>query len=352
MKKKYFIYLFVAWATISLISGAIYLTNYLVDPLWYYDGNRFNSYNFVYNSRYSKTNVFLKGPKTYDCIILGSSTATTLNPKLIKGYNCYNYAIGAGNLREFISILRFAKHFSSDIRLVVVGLDGFNLVDQHLDDQSPGYMRTLGPPPGSSTSYLSLNVFFFSLRSIMKSTHLVYYYGRDFDTALLLPWLGQYKPDKNNRLEFRQRYDHALGRITTRNLLYLEQLRALVPHAKFIGYVPPIHVDYFELLDEEFGLNGYIESMHQAAEYFDALYDFTLPSKVTADSSITVDGMHYSREINKKIADVINGRRMDFGIDLRKIPRDKYFRSFLRAAEAYLNEDSVRSKARFARESR
>lgn len=57
---------------------SVWIFNYIIDPLWYDEGNRITGKNFAFNERVSKTNLFLQDKEQYDCLILGNSRVTLL----------------------------------------------------------------------------------------------------------------------------------------------------------------------------------------------------------------------------------------------------------------------------------
>ena len=64
----------------------IFILNYLIDPLWYFNGNKISKTNYVYNERLSKFNNFYynKDHNKIDCLIFGSSISTTIDEKNLK----------------------------------------------------------------------------------------------------------------------------------------------------------------------------------------------------------------------------------------------------------------------------
>jgi hypothetical protein len=339
----YLRYLVALGLTIVSLGGAILAINCVVDPLWFFQGNRLAGYNFHYNERYSKINVFLKDPKRYDCIILGSSTGTLMNPKKIAGYTCVNISFSKGNLKEYVDFLRFVNHFTDKLQLVIVALDGYHLIEQPFDKEeaAPAFIRNLGPLPSPIRTYVGLGPFVASVKTILNYTDSGRYYDHEF-TAYLLDSAGPYKPKEEGfDRNFRQRFNHAIGHFDTRNLAAIAEMKAIAKDAKFIAYVPPIAAHYIAYLRVENKLDNYLDALYGAAPLFDSLYDFTMPSAVTTNVDNTNDGMHFSRQVNDDIAARIVGGHSDFGIKLQDIGFASYRRMFVDATDTFLTEAGI-----------
>lgn len=336
--RAYTRYLAVIALTISVLTGSVLAVNFVVDPLWFDKGNRLASHNHHYNERYSKLNVFLQDPKKYDCIILGSSTATLLNGGKIDGYTCHNMSFSRAHLQEYTDYLRFMKQYADDIKLVVVGFDGYILIEKEAeeDHRTPPFLKNNAPLPSAFRAYLGLGPFTASVKNLLNYTVSSRYYDKEFN-ARILPTAGRYRPeDEGFDANFRQRFGHALGRFDTDKLRYVQELRSVAPNAKFVAYVPPIAAQYISFLKLENKLDGYVDAMHRSAAEFDAYYDFTVPSAVTENPENTNDGMHYTRAINDQIAATISDGDPRFGIDVKRTSLQDYRGKVYEATEAFV----------------
>ncbi len=56
-------YIVIVALTVAVLTGGVLAINFVVDPLWFYQGNRLAEYNHHYNERYSKLKVYLQDPK-------------------------------------------------------------------------------------------------------------------------------------------------------------------------------------------------------------------------------------------------------------------------------------------------
>jgi hypothetical protein len=336
-------YLVIVALTIAVLTGGVLAVNFIVDPLWFYQGNRLADYNHHFNERYSKLNVFLQDPEKYDCLILGSSTATLLNGKKIDGYTCHNVSFSRARLKEYTDYLRFMKQYMNGVKLVVVGFDGYLLVDKgsEEDQRTPAFLKNNGPLPSAFRAYIGLGPFTASIKNLLNYTVSGRYYDKSF-SARLNPSAGRYRPeDEGFDANFQQRFSHALGKFDTDKLRHIRELRALAPDAKFVAYVPPIAAQYIAYLKLEKKLNGYLEAMYRSAEEFDAFYDFTVPSDFTKNPSNTNDGMHYTREINDEIAATIVDGNARFGIDVKNAALADYRRKMVEATNAFIAEGHI-----------
>lgn len=336
-------YIVIVALTVAVLTGGVLAINFVVDPLWFYQGNRLAEYNHHYNERYSKLNVFLQDPLKYDCVILGSSTATLLDAKKISGYTCHNISFSRAHLQEYTDYLRFMKRHMEHIKLVVVGFDGYVLVDKEsdVDHGVPAFVRNDGPLPSPIRAYIGLGPFTASVKNLLDYTVSGRYYDKQF-TAQILPSAGRYRPeDEGFDANFQQRFSHAIGYFDTAKLSHIRDLRAVAKDAKFVAYVPPIAAEYIAFLKVENKLDNYLEAMYRSAEEFDAFYDFTVPSKFTKNPENTNDGMHYKRDINDEIAATVVDGNPRFGIDLKNTKFEDYRREMIDATNTFITEGNI-----------
>jgi hypothetical protein len=340
--KSYFLF---AGLTMLGVCSSVLAVNFLVDPLWYYDGNRISDKNFIYNERYSKAIRFSRSKQHYDCLVFGSSTATLLNERKIEGYRCYNFAVSGGNLRDASHLLQFAKAHIKPLRLVVVGLDPANLLDAELDADVTDFIRDEANLPNPVRAYLALDLSFFSLQAMVGMVpplHYLRYYKADF-TAELWPGAGRYRPELILTPEVEGRFGHSMtAPFGTRNVVFISQLRAALPGTKLIGYGPPIFANYIGFLYLSGSLEGFLKTNYQAAKMFDAYYDFTRPSAITADAGNTPDGEHFNAMVNDAIVHAIQGKDAEFGTNLHKVSLDRYVREYVAAAKQYVQDSGMR----------
>ena len=96
-------------AAVLLFSGSILVTNYLVDPLWHFGGNKVTNVNYAFNERVGRLNQLNDNFDDYDCIVFGSSVSTVMDPRKIEGYKCFNFSFSAGDVSEFVVLAKYLQ---------------------------------------------------------------------------------------------------------------------------------------------------------------------------------------------------------------------------------------------------
>ena len=347
MRRSYGRYLVGLLATVAAIAGAVLTVNLLVDPLWYLHGNVISGMNYQYNERHSKAFRFMKDPDQYDCIILGSSTGSLLNENKIAGYNCFNFSFSHGNISEYVSYAKFARRFTRNIRLVIVSVDAYNLLNAELDDWSPLFVRDSDvSPPSVLASYLDRDTFYYSLRALTKGRDQGIYYRSDF-TAAIHPGSPTYEPQGRLTSDFQRRFGHkATDPFSERNIALFRELGEVFPDAEYVGVAPPIAAHYVAFLRLANTLNGLLEAKHALTAVFDRFYDFSLPSAVTKDPTNTYDGEHFDLSWNDRVVAILNaekygdarGGEVDFGVRVHELSLRHYRALFLALTDDFIAE--------------
>ncbi len=315
----------------SILLGSVASINWAIDPLWYGNGNILTGKNFTFNERITKTNLFLrtKDSENYNCIILGSSRVTALKASKFKNRNCFNYALKGGEIPDFVNYAQALREEGIDPEIVYIGVDGLNFVEKERKKQEPitlGTLRTKSP----LQAYLSADVLLFSAMTLLGiSPDPGNYYDRDFepvdfdDAPVYTP--GFYKPGSQQKCD--------LSSVET-----FADLRNIFPNAQFIGYVPPRSA--WSMINDTYGrglMDCYLIGFHDLAQKYDAMYDFSAPSKITKNPDNTFDGSHYSVTVNNQIADVLQGNeREDFGIRVDKYSFEEYRNLYRQKLEDFL----------------
>lgn len=288
-------------SAIALLAAGF--VNWTIDPLWYGKGNRLTGRNFTFNERVSKTNLLSRSnPENYDCIIFGSSRVTLLKASFLEGERCFNYAFSAGRVEEFVEYAKHAKAQGVNPKKVYVGIDAFNFYDPEVPRETVAVVN-IQP---AYKAYFSLDVVWFSTRTLLGISPYPRYYNENFESDVIknLPEFKPYLLERNTQ-----------GTCEASKVKFYEELREIFPKAEFIGYVPPISPwnIYNDLYSRNL-MDCYFESMYYLSQQFDATYDFSAPSTITATPKNTYDGDHYYPEIHEKIADIMQGKASDFGI--------------------------------------
>jgi len=333
--KKYLLTTFLL-IVISLVS--VYTLNFLIDSLWYNGGNKLFSENYSFNERFSKVNLYLKQPKEYDCIILGSSRVTLLDSNKISSFKCFNFSFSDGNPEEFIAYAKYIRKFGMKPKLTIVGVDARFYSRVRHKMIVPDFVNSLELPPSSLKAYLSFNTLNFSLRTVMRKPPQHRYYTENL-IGDVLPNTKDYDPPSCFTLEgFGLPY-------TEDNIKYTETIKNVLNSDLFIGYVAPISAwDMLPLL-EDGELNSYIDIMFKISKKFDRFYDFSVPSILTVRTDNNYDGHHYSRRSNNEIAKILNGGPVRFGLAVHNINFDEYKTKFTTALINFRNKHKNRGNS-------
>ncbi len=315
-------------AIILFFIGAI---NYTVDPLWYGKGNKINATNIAFNERLTKTNLYLhNAPKEkYDCLIFGSSRTTLLNTSLLKKNNCFNYSFSAGTAEDFFKYAKYIEEKGVSPKKVYIGVDAFNFDAERaikhnikIEERLPLYQSYLF---SKDTLKLSIN-------TILRRASLPRYYDDSFqvkvfeDTAEYKPKFIEQTSNNNSTCDFTR-------------ISYYKKLKALFPQAEFIAYVPPVSI--WELYNKSYHrgiLNCQLKGIHRVSQFFDAMYDFSYPSAVTANVANTYDGSHFYPQVNNTIAKVIEGRESNFGIRVDRMSVGEYQKFYRKRLKIFLKK--------------
>lgn len=335
-------YIAISGAAATLALAAVLGLNFAVDPLWYFGGNRFFDQNYAFNERYSKTVLYMKHPQAYDCLIFGSSRTTLLDAGRIAGGRCFNFAISDGVAEEFIHFARYAERWGRPPRLVIVAVDDFALDNYPEATYVPDFVQDLSPPPSAIKSYASLSALGFSLRTVMRRPPFTRYYRSDFTAAIpsgLPPYdtvrIVDAKPEPPV-------YDTAA----------LDLYAALVDMydgARVIGYVPPISLWTIARMARDGTLDGYLRAIFAASRLFEAFYDFSVPSPLTADRAVTYDGSHYDGAVNARIAERLSGVYSAFGLAVHDLTEAQYATRFHDALAALSDDHDITLPTRLVR---
>jgi hypothetical protein len=318
-----------------LLLGSVGGINWLVDPLWYSQGNILTGKNFAFNERITKTNLFFrtKNQAKYDCVILGSSRAIALRPSNFQENKCFNYSLKGGEILDFVNYSNFLKDQGLEPQKVYIGVDGLNFVEKDIKAQAPLDINTVATQ-SPLQAYFSVDVLLFSAMTLLGvSPDPGNYYDRNFE-AVDFDHPPVYKPDFYKPLE-EQKCDLSAVKM-------FADLRQVFPNAEFIGYAPPVSA--WSIINDTYGrdlMDCQLTAVHQLAQTYDVMYDFTAPSEVTKNPDYTFDGSHYSVAINNKIAAILQGQSdANFGIRVDKYKFDEYRNIYQGKLRGFLAENN------------
>ncbi len=312
-------YLFILFSSSIIICTTVFSINLFFDPLWYENGNQLEPVNYMFNERLSKTNQYLKQRKTrdYNCIIFGSSRTTLFNESLLdEPYRCFNFSFSAGRIKEFIAFAKWIKNKAEDPQYVILGIDDFNFVNLDEPLNIPDFIKTQSNPPNIYYSYLSLDALKMSMKLWFHSKDDPRIYDREFiGTVASNP--PQYQPILHE----------TAVKLRPQAIQDYKELRSLFPHSIFLGYVPPISA-WITVSKSQKEIDSFLNAVYTISEFVDDLYDFSVPSDVTANPRATYDGSHYFPKTNNEIVRRITGKTIDFGIRVNKLSKPTYIEHY------------------------
>lgn len=304
-------YLAILAATAALCLGIAFVFNSLVDPLWYFSGNRLGPVNYAFNERLSKANLIDGREREYDCVIFGDSRVTLLPEQKIAGHRCFNFAFSSGVVSEFVDYANWLKGRGLSPKLVIVGISAGDFRKRKMPRDVPDFVRVGESPPSPFVKYLSLDVLSMSWRTLFGSSPIDRDYDRDFrcQVAVTTP----YDPGKPIR-------DLHSGPFNEREPLKLyRELRGVFPEARFVGYASPLSAWAIAEYARIEWLESYTRALHDAAAVFDRFTDYSIPSDMTLDPANTYDGTHYSETVNALIAASVTEGPVSPALDLKAL---------------------------------
>jgi hypothetical protein len=288
---------------VVLLCVLVLAINSAIDPLWIWKGNQLQTNrNFIFNERLAKLNLFLKNASSYDCMLFGTSRATTLSAENIQGARCFNMSFSGGSLPEFVAYAKYLKKRGFNPKKVILAIDSFVFRRQNLSKQVPACIENQQNPDGILKSYLSLDALGFSLRTVVDSSPLPRVYDNNFN-VYIRDDAPKYHPkllySDNPRQDY---YDE-------KALELVKQLFLVFPEAERLAYVPPISIWEMQRIRKADKQQNSIRMIYAVSQIAGKLYDFSLPSKLTSRTDNTFDGSHYNDKTNQLIVDVLNGKR-------------------------------------------
>ena len=297
-------------AIAGVIVGACFVVNCLVDPLWYLRGNLLTHINYPFNERLSKIVRLWPRLHDYDCLILGTSRATLLPEDRLAGHRCYNLAFSDGLSNEFLSYAKYLRAQGFAPSLLIVEVRRSELIGPEQPLTLPDFVRSGAPPPSIFATYLSFDAFDFSIRSLRGDAPHHRFYDVDFHAQLeVRSKRHRYKPEVPIKPEPAPFDVHP-----ERAERYVE-VRRQFPEARAIGYIPvesAWRIASFSLTGQ---LDPYLGAIGRIAAAYDRFLDFSIPSPLTASRDGTYDGIHYSRQVNERVAAALLGEPDEIALD-------------------------------------
>ena len=314
-------YLFMLFGTLALCCALAFAFNALVDPLWYFGGNKLAPVNFAFNERLSKPNLIVGHEDEYDCVIFGDSRVTLLPEYKISGHRCFNFAFSSGAPLEFVDYAEWLKARGFAPKLVIVGLSAGDFRSIPPARNVPDFIKEKAAPESPFLAYMSLDVLAMSRRTLFGKSPLDRVYDADFRCRAAFV-SRHYDP----RVPIR---DLHTGPFDNRApIATYEKLKSVFPDAKFVGYASPLSAWAIAEYEKMGWLASYTNALHDAAKVFDRFTDYSVPSAMTADPAMTYDGTHYSEVANGKIAATLLEGGADEALDLKAMTGEEMLAAY------------------------
>jgi hypothetical protein len=299
--------------------------NCLVDPLFFMGGNRITGKGYYMNERISVIAFNRHRWPKVDCLIFGSSRSTFLDASKISGYTCANIAFSGGLVDEFAVYARYLKAQGVAPKLVIFGVDNYES-SMTLKDV-PDFIKNSGNLPGWLTYYSSLDTLRFSIDALMGLASPNYYdrnYRKYIGFALRRP--GE------EHAQDRFYVNPGLEDAVTARIPYYQNLCAIFPKARCVGFVPPISTWGIEKA-LNLGTTPYLKSMEALAHVFDSFYDFSVLANPQWDFADSSDGIHFSAKVFDRVAaKIANPTSENWGFDVKALAPATYEQLYNEAA--------------------
>jgi hypothetical protein len=312
--QRLWVYFAALLGSAGLVALLCLTVNSLVDPLWYVRGNVITHVNYAFNERTAKMVRFLPRMTDYDCVLIGSSHTALLHERHIADHRCFNLGFSHGRVGEFVPYAKYLRERGFRPSLIFVNVDLYDFQDPPDALTVPSFIRAIADPPAILQTYLSLDALNFSFRTLRRSfpNHLVY----DTDRQMhIIPKAHAYRPPRH--LMPRHKPPPFHSELASSFI----ELRRAFPEARAIGWVPPISAWTIAQLKLDGSLDRYLDVLQSISQGYDEFLDFSIPSKITASTANTFDGLHYVDEVNDRVLAALMSGNADFGVDWRRQPR-------------------------------
>lgn len=322
------------FVTLLLVLGLAGAINYLIDPLWYAQGNRLTGRNFVFNERIAKINLFDRTVDDlgYDCLILGSSRVTGLHPSRFEGLRCFNFALKGAEAPEQLAYARHAAQAGLAPKLLVVAVDDFNFVVK-VETARRADPKVAGTP-GPWHAFFSSDVLTFSMLTLAGIGPDRDYYDRNFELQRLRE-APPFEPVVRDQSDLE---------CSEARVAQFARIRSLFPQARAVAYAPLRSP--WSLLNDLY-LRGVLactlSAYHRVAQDYDAFLDFGIPSPITRDNRLTDDGAHFSPAANDAVVDRLQERRSDLAIDAKSLSLPAYEARVRRSLYEFMQQEQLLS---------
>lgn len=314
---------------LSFFYTAFLLINVLVDPLWYFKGNRIGETNYVFNERLSKFNHFYYGKNdvNYDCLLFGSSVSTTINQEKFKNNTCFNFSFSAGKIKDYLVYLEYLKFLNLIPEIIYLELP-IDITNKDLQYYS---LLRKSFPNLEIVSYIPP----VSTKQLFSNTNLVRNdLNKNEDKNLIPVFIKDVKkPDK-----FWKHYvSFNSFSFSIKSLMHLSNYTNAYDK-NFISFVrrnkvgkPKLNIEK-QLISENY-INYLAHERIQASKYFNKTFDFSVPNKAINNEVNTYDGSHYYENFISKLPIIMETSKLEFGLIVND---NNYKKQFISSANLYL----------------
>jgi len=336
-KDRTTLYLTTLTLLVAAVLGAMGLLNYLVDPLWFFGGNKLQPRNFSWDERIARLARFADSDRDYDCYIFGASRVGMMNERAFKGRSCFMVSFESASPRELIAYAQYIKRNAKrEPDLVVVGVDDFDFIDQADENNVPQEVLR-NEVPRFWDYYFSRDVTTWSIKTLLDQSPKARYFGKDL-TGQVRANAGT-MPVLRLALKPGQKWHMSLNSVAQ-----YAKFRQVYPKAHLVAYATPVAADKIALFKQTGLLPFYLEALQKTSAQFDEMYDFSIPSVITSNPKLTYDGSHYQPAVSDRIAAAIQKHEPAFGIMLTRRPLEEITRLYADRLELYAPQGISRAE--------
>lgn len=312
------------FSVIALLLVIVGLINFLVDPLWYFQGNRVTGVNLPWNERVTKTNLLLNSYQNYDCLILGTSRSTLFDSSALAQDRCFNYSFSGAKIEEYVNYTEYIKAKGIEPKKLYIEVEPSSF-NRRLKPRT--YETVTDPMPVYRAYLFSSDVLALSVRTLTED----YSFAREYDQSFRgkLGDIPDYEPAFEIEEEKRD--------CDPERIEFYRRLRQIFPNASYVGFVAP--VSSWRVFNESYSpglLDCQLAGIHQVAALFDGMYDFAVPSRLTSQTDNTYDGNHYYPRVFERVAKVLEGNPSNLGVDVKSISLEEYQKLYTNRLKSFL----------------
>lgn len=336
-KDRTTLYLTTMVLLVAAILGGMGALNYLVDPLWFFGGNKLAPRNFSWDERIARLARFSASGRDYDCYIFGASRVGMMREQAVKGHRCFMISFENGSPRELIAYAQYIKrHAKREPALVIVGVDDFDFIDQADANNVPKEIAG-NRSPHFWDYYFSQDVTEWSIKTLLDQSPKARFFGGDLTGQIRAD--AEIMPVLHMTLKPGEKWHMSLNSVAQ-----YAKFRQIFPKAHLVAYATPIAAEKIAQFQRMGLLPFYLEALQKTSIQFDEMYDFSVPSQITTDPKLSYDGSHYQPAVSDQIAAAMLKHEPAFGIILTGQPLEEISRIYADRLELYAPQGLSRAE--------